>query len=442
MSGQDAQAQEDKEKESCSSCVSMLDQLIEQGAALIVEKEQLAANEDYDLSGERYRGPGNIRTQFELAPLGRFAARKVASLDPRKFPHEVFELWSIPAFDSGAPEICEGEVIGSQKKCVEPGDVLLSRIIPHIRRAWVVKTPDSPRRQIASTEWMVFRTDEIIPGYLRHVLVSDPFHAQFMQTVSGVGGSLSRARPDAVKEIEIPLPPLQVQQEIVAEIEGYQRVIDGARAVVESYRPQIVVDPEWPLVELGEVCVVERGASPRPIREFTTESPDGVNWVKIGDAEIGSKFITKTEERITPDGASRSRWVRPGDFILSNSMSFGRPYIMAIEGCIHDGWLLLREQSDLINQDFLYHILGSKHVYAQFQRAATGGVVKNLNSKIVRGVKIPVPPVDVQKTVADEIEAEQALVAANRELIERFERKIAAAIGRVWGEDALTPSKV
>ena len=225
-----------------------------------------------------------------------------------------------------------------------------------------------------------------------------------------------------------------MQQEIVAEIEGYQRVIDGARAVVENYRPQIAIAPDWPLVELGEVCVVERGASPRPIRKFTTESPDGVNWIKIGDAEIGSKFITKTKERITRDGASRSRWVKPGDFILSNSMSFGRPYIMAIEGCIHDGWLLLREQSDQINQDFLYHILGSKHVYTQFQRAATGGVVNNLNSKIVRGVKIPMPPVDVQKNVVAETEAERTLVEANRELIERFEQKIGAAVARVWGE--------
>ena len=134
-------------------------------------------------------------------------------------------------------------------------------------------------------------------------------------------------------QFEIPLPPLEVQEEIVAEIEGYQRVIDGARAVVDNYSPYIAVDPEWPLVAIGELCTVEREASPRPIREFTTDANNGVNRIKIGDAEIGSKYITATKERITPEGAAKSRRVRPGDFILSNSMSFGRPYILAVEGC-------------------------------------------------------------------------------------------------------------
>ena len=245
------------------------------------------------------------------------------------------------------------------------------------------------------------RIDPVYLFYqLRHKRFNDFLRNQI------VGANINNLGVKLLYQFAIPLPPLSVQQEIVAEIKGYQRVIDGARAVVESYRPQIVIDPEWPLVELGEVCVVERGASPRPIREFTTESPDGVNWIKIGDAEVGSKFITKTKERITPDGASRSRWVKPGDFVLSNSMSFGRPYIMAIEGCIHDGWLLLREQSDRINQDFLYHILGSKHVNEQFQRAATGGVVNNLNSRLVRGVNIPIPPIHVQEHVVAGIEAE------------------------------------
>ena len=219
---------------------------------LIVEKEKLATNENYDLSGERYRPPRNIDTHFELVPLGRLFAGRVESLDPRKFAKEVFELWSIPAFDSGTPEICEAGAIGSSKKCVEPDDVLLSRIVPHIRRAWVVQPPNNQLRQIASGEWIVFRTDRTMPEFLRRVLVSDPFHAQFMQTVSGVGGSLSRARPDAVKEIQIPLPPLDVQEEIVTEIEGYQKVIDGARAVVDNYRPHIIVDPDWPMAALGK----------------------------------------------------------------------------------------------------------------------------------------------------------------------------------------------
>jgi len=189
----------------------------------------------------------------------------------------------------------------------------------------------------------------------------------------------------------------------------------------ERYR-EGAVSPglKWPLVPIGELCVVERGASPRPIHDFITDGDNGVNWIKIGDAEVGSKYITKTKERITPEGAAMSRRVKPGDFILSNSMSFGRPYIMAIDGCIHDGWLLLRDQSDRLDQEFLYNVLGSKLVTAQFERAATGGVVNNLNSEIVRGVQIPLPPLEVQKEVVAEINGYQEVMDGARAVLNHY----------------------
>jgi len=181
---------------------------------------------------------------------------------------------------------------------------------------------------------------------------------------------------------------------------------------------------KWPLVSIGSLCLVERGASPRPIHDFITDSPDGVNWIKIGDAEVGSKFITHTKEKVTPEGAAKSRRVKPGDFILSNSMSYGRPYIMAIEGCIHDGWLLLRDTSDQLDRDFLYSILGSKPVLAQFERSATGGVVNNLNSEIVRGVQIPLPPLEVQKEIVAEIEGYQKVINGARTVLDYYRPQI------------------
>src|SRR5690349_8394425 len=98
---------------------------------------------------------------------------------------------------------------------------------------------------------------------------------------------------------------------------------------------------EWPLVALGDVFEIGRGGSPRPIDAFLTGDPEGVNWIMISDASEGSKYITQTKKRIRPEGAKRSRTVKPGDFLLTNSMSFGRPYIMRTSGCIHDGWLVL-----------------------------------------------------------------------------------------------------
>ena len=189
----------------------------------------------------------------------------------------------------------------------------------------------------------------------------------------------------------------------------------------ERYRKnQARGSPKWPLAKIGQLCVVERGASPRPIRDFITESSDGVNWVKIGDAKIGSKFIFETREKITRKGAESSRWVKPGDFVLSNSMSYGRPYIMATVGCIHDGWLLLRENSDLLDKDFLYHILGAQQIFTQFEQRATGGVVNNLNSRLVRDVEIPLPPLEVQKEIVAEIEGYQKVIDGARAVVDNY----------------------
>lgn len=159
-----------------------------------------------------------------MVALGELMANRISSLDPSRFPDETFELWSIPAFDDGRPESVTGSEVGSAKKIIEPEDVLLSRIVPHIRRAWVVDAPKSGDRQIGSGEWIIFRSRRFVPAYMRHVLVSDEFHARFMGTVAGVGGSLLRARPEAVKQISIPLPPLPEQRRIAA-------ILDQANAV-------------------------------------------------------------------------------------------------------------------------------------------------------------------------------------------------------------------
>lgn len=126
---------------------------------------------------------------------GFLMADSRSSVDPSKAPDELFELWSIPAYDRGAPDLVLGAEIGSQKQVVMPGDVLLSKIVPHIRRAWIVRPMSGAHRQIASGEWIVFRTSAADPAYLRHLLTSERFHAEFMATVSGVGGSLLALAP-------------------------------------------------------------------------------------------------------------------------------------------------------------------------------------------------------------------------------------------------------
>lgn len=153
----------------------------------------------------------------------------------------------------------------------------------------------------------------------------------------------------------------------------------------------------WQTKKLGEICDIERGGSPRPIQNFITTDPDGINWIKIGDATASGKYIYKTEEKIKPDGVKRSRMVYEGDFILSNSMSFGRPYIMKTTGCIHDGWLVLHQPK--VDPDYLYHVLGSDLVFSQFDRLAAGSTVRNLNIGLAKSVEIPYPPLPEQQRI-------------------------------------------
>lgn len=174
----------------------------------------------------------------------------------------------------------------------------------------------------------------------------------------------------------------------------------------------------WIEKSLGEICSISRGGSPRPIQAFLTSESDGINWVKISDATASGKYIYETAEKIKPSGATRSRIVKDGDFLLSNSMSFGRPYIMRTTGCVHDGWLVLSEYQESFNQDFLYHLLGSPQVFSQFDRLAAGSTVRNLNIELASKVIVPIPTLEEQRrivTLLDEAFADIATAKANAE---------------------------
>ena len=160
----------------------------------------------------------------------------------------------------------------------------------------------------------------------------------------------------------------------------------------------------WIKTTLGSLFLIERGGSPRPIEDYLTDSEDGINWIKIGDTKGVSKYIRHTKEKIKPEGLSKTRMVYDGDFLLSNSMSFGKPFIMNTSGCIHDGWLVIRMPKDLFSADYLYHSLSSSSVYSQFSNLAKGSTVKNLNIEAVQQVFINVPPLPEQHRIVAKIE--------------------------------------
>lgn len=176
---------------------------------------------------------------------------------------------------------------------------------------------------------------------------------------------------------------------------------------------------KWEIRRLGEVLFIERGGSPRPIDKYITNSPEGINWIKISDATASDKYIYETREKINRDGLHKTRVVNEGDFILSNSMSFGRPYIMKTTGCIHDGWLVLRQtDKKLFETEFLYYLLSSPLVFNQFNELAAGSTVRNLNIALVSSVAVPIPPLPEQQSIIailDEAFTAIAKVKANAE---------------------------
>ena len=195
----------------------------------------------------------------------------------------------------------------------------------------------------------------------------------------------------------------------------------------------------WPLLSLGEVFEIARGGSPRPIDHFITEDPSGIHWIMIGDASVGSKYITGTKKRIRPEGAQRSRAVKPGDFLLTNSMSFGKPYIMRISGCIHDGWLVLSPRRGDVDADFFYHLLGSNALYSEFERRAAGATVKNLNIDLVRGVNVPLPPLPEQRRIAEILDKADALRAKRRAALVQLDTLTQSIFLDMFGDPATNP---
>ena len=171
---------------------------------------------------------------------------------------------------------------------------------------------------------------------------------------------------------------------------------------------------EWERQKLGELVTIERGGSPRPIDKFITDDPNGLNWVKIGDAPEQGNYITKTAEKIRPEGLSKTREVHPGDLILSNSMSFGKPYIMGIDGCIHDGWLAIRNTYDKFDLKFLCVLLGTSQMLSQYKAMAAGSTVNNLNKELVSNVTVTFPDMDEQRAIGTFFEKVEDLITLHQ----------------------------
>ena len=399
---------------------------------LIVAKEKIAASGEYNLSGERYRENGVRSSRFPIVPLGE-VADIIAGQSP---PGKSYNNASIGTpFYQGKVEFGQmfiGEPIKwttDARRFAEKEDVLMS-----------VRAPVGPVN-LATQRICIGRGLAAIRPTKSRLLTRYAFHilrSLEAEIIGNTGAAFAAINKGDIKKLQIPLPPLGVQKEIVAEIEGYQKVIDGARAVVDNYRPHIAIDPDWPMVELGNVIQGKprNGYSGKPVSYTTNLRVLSLSATTSGTLDISQ--YKHLDEDIPFDSPCRCR---RGDIYFQRGNTaelVGTTAIFDVDKpnfVYPDLMIRVRADETKIGRQFLLCVLQSPPVRQYMIRNATGaaGSMPKINQRIVERIPIPLPPIATQQHVIAEIEAEQALVAANRALLERFEKKISEAIDRVWG---------
>ena len=217
-----------------------------------------------------------------------------------------------------------------------------------------------------------------------------------------VRGKLVPQDPNDESAAELLKRIVPEKQRLVAE--GKFKSLDTTEFNNEVENVPFSIPANWVWCRLDDIAAIARGGSPRPIKAYLTDDKNGINWIKIGDSERGNIYINETKEKIRPDGLKKSRMVFPNDLILSNSMSFGYPHILNIQGCIHDGWLVIRTPASLLDKLFLYNLLLSSYSRNAFSNAAAGAVVQNLNADKVRRLPVPLPPLAEQHRIVTKVD--------------------------------------
>lgn len=273
--------------------------------------------------------------------------------------------------------------------------------------------------------------------YLYHWLMSIQNKIFELKQGSGIPHVYSRD----LGRFEIPIPSMETQEKIVKTLDKFTNYVTELQAELQArtkqyeyYRDMLLSeeylnkisskvdvleskDYEVKFTTLGEIAQINRGASPRPITKYITDDTEGISWIKIGDIGTNSKYVTKTAQKITIEGAKKSRILKKGDFIMSNSMSYGRPYILDIDGAIHDGWASISEFHNTLDSDFLYYYLTSSKVQNYWKGKINSSSVSNLNSEIIRSLPIPVIDKELQKIVAKILDKFQSLLADTKGLL-------------------------
>ena len=325
----------------------------------------------------------------------------------------------------------------SQYKHAMPGDLVFNMM-----RAWQGAIGSVRTEGMVSPAYIVAKPNDMADPIFMDYYMKTPRMVNMIHRQSyGVTDFRLRLYWDSFSPIPCVLPPIEEQRRI-AEILSVQdelivlqfkKSAELARAK-RTFLKKLFPDdgnstPEirflgftdaWEQRKFSDLVLIERGGSPRPIDDYITDAPDGLNWVKIGDAPEQGRYITKTAEKIKPEGLAKTRQVQPGDLILSNSMSFGKPYIMGINGCIHDGWLLIRDTQSRFDLKFLCHMLGTDQMLDQYRMFAAGSTVNNLNKELVGNTTVSLPSIEEQRVIGEYLESIDNLITLHQREAELY----------------------
>ena len=410
----------------------------------IVPKSAIGEDGDYGLSAERHRVPGFVgNRRWPLTAIG-----DVVTIQPPK--SELSEVNSempvsfVPMSQlQEKRQSFEAEETRKLKDVIKGytyfknGDVLLAKITPCFENGKAgIAAKLTNGIGFGSTEFIVLRpTDAVMPQWLFAFVTEDRFRQSGKRNMTGTAGQ-QRLRPDFVRNYGIPLPPLSVQQEIVAELDSYQKVIDGARQVVENYRLLMDANPDWPLVALSEHFSMSSGGTPsKAKRDFWIGK---IPWVSPKDMK--SDVIVDTEDHISDAAVAGSATkllpaqtvvcvVRSG--ILKHSFPVA---ILSRPMCINQDLIAFMPKTGAVNPRFLLYVLKSRTERILADGIKPGVTVQSFHNRFFQNYPIPLPPITTQELVVARIEEERQLVQANRRLIELFEAKIRDRIKGVWGE--------
>jgi len=314
------------------------------------------------------------------------------------------------------------------------GDVLYGKLRPYLQN-WLLPTFDG----LAVGDFWVLQPQNADSSFLYRLIQSRQFDEVANQST---GTKMPRADWKLVSKTVFSIPSNISEQAAIGTYftaldnlitlhqRKYDKLTNVKKSMLEKMFPKNGSNvPEirfkgfteaWEQRKFSELVQIERGGSPRPIDDFITDAPNGLNWVKIGDAPTQGNYITKTAEKIRPEGLSKTREVHPGDLILSNSMSFGKPYIMGIDGCIHDGWLLIRNTYGVFDLTFLCHLLGTPQMLSQYRSLAAGSTVNNLNKELVENTVVTIPSITEQRVLGDYLEQLDNLITLHQRELEKL----------------------